>query len=554
MALSGPQLAQIVKALMEAFPRYADLRYMLLTQLDTNLETIAPAGTNIRDCALEIVVQMDARARIKELLRGALNENGTNESLIECGVAFGLLTAPESATLPPLLLEPEEIVHSTPDALFTSGDVDVIAFSSEYYREEGLIALSDARRWGIAENSLYAILSLQTLSVDKPVQQIPLHLRAVDHVRAGSLKINQQFGESIGLLSHSKRSWSIRKARDIASLKEIVFELRVERARVDEEIRALHAHYQDIFLYRPLLRERGASLRDLSFHVPGLGYFNVHAIQPSLHTLEPETLLLLDDKTTVQLLVPHHKSAVDMVILVDVSGSMTIEDYVGEDGLPHSRLDGVKQALETLIERCLFSGGCRVSRLAILAFGSTTAMLYPTRPVMEELNSVEKIKQIRVALQRNLSDSGLRVLKVVRNPTNISAVLSAAADVLSRSFLEETEKVMVLLSDGASWDEKTDPGAEGEIVSATEDPAALADSLHAHSDIRIHTVGISSEEAYRLYSKKATHETIRGLIPNLPLLHNIAASAEGIFFESPDAKSLNRLFDELGRGAIYPLT
>jgi hypothetical protein len=553
MALTVEQRAQIVTALYEAFPSYADLRYMVLMQLGENIETLV-SSINVKHCALELVVKMDARGRIKELLRGALNENRTNPLLIDCGVDFGVYTAPESATLPSLRLEPEEVALSAPGALFTSSDVDVTALPSEYYREECLIAISDARRWGIADNSLYVILSLQTLSVDKPIQQIPVHLRAVDHVKSGSLKINQQFGESIGLLSQSKRFWSVCKAKDIVPLKEIVFELRVERTRVDEEIRELRGHYQDIFLYRPLLREGGASLRDLSFHVHGLGYFNVHAIQPSLHTCKPETLLLLDDKTTVQLLVPHYKSAVDMVILVDVSGSMTIEDYVGDDGLPHSRLDGVKLALETLIERCLLSGGCRVSRLAILAFGSTTAMLYPLRPVMEELNSVEKIKQIRIALRQNLSDDGLRILKVVRNPTNIAAVLSAAADVLNRSFLEETEKVLVLLSDGANWDEKTDPGAEGEIVSATEDPAALADSLHANSDIRIHTVGISNEEAYRLYRKDAAHETISGLTPNIPLLRNIAASAEGIFFESSDAKSLNRLFDELGRGAIYPLT
>lgn len=552
MALSGRQRAQIVTALIDAFPIYDDLRFMAFMRLGENLETIV-SSKNVRDCSLELVVRMDARGKIQELIRAALDENDTNPLLVDCGVDFGVLTARESVTLPPLPKDLEGVVPLAPDALFTSRDVEVITLPSAYYREECLIAIADARRWGIADTS-YAILSLQTLSVGKPVQQVPMHLRAVEYVRSGSLRINQQFGESIGLLSHSKRSWSVCKARDIVPLEKIVFELRVERAKVDEEIRELRGHYQDIFLHRLLLREGHASLRDLSFRVHGLGYFNIHAIQPPLDKCSPETLLLLDDKTTVQLLVPHHKSAVDMVILVDVSGSMTIEDYVGEDGLPHSRLDGVKLALETLIDRRLLSGGSRVSRLAILAFGFTTAMLYPPRPVMEELTNVEQIEQVRVTLQQNLSNDGLRVLKVRRNPTNIAAVLSAAADVLRRSFLEETEKVLVLLSDGADWDEKTDPGAEGEIESATEDPVALADSLHTDSEIRIHTVGISNEKAYRLYRKKATHETTRGLTPNIPLLRDIAASAEGIFFESPDAKSLNRLFDELGRGAIYPLT
>jgi Effector-associated domain 1/von Willebrand factor type A domain len=552
MALSGPQQAQIVEAFLAAFPRYPNLRFMLSTQLEENIEAIAPLGSSLKDCVFELVIQMEARGRLKELLRGALNDNPKNPHLIGCGVDFGVYTALESASLPPLHLG--EFSYPVNDALFAHRNVELTVWFSDYYREECLIAASDARHWGISENTLYAVLSIQTLSLDKPVQQVAVRLLVDEHVKPGSLCINQQFGESIGLLSHDGRSWFICKAKDTVRLKEIVFELRVERAKVDNEISTLREHYRDIFMHRPLLLEHSSSLRDSSFHVHGLGYFTVHAIEPSLREYKPETLLLLDDKTTVQLLVPHQKSAVDMVILVDVSGSMTIEDYVGDDNLPHSRLDGVQLALETLIERCLLSGGCRVSRLAILAFGNTTAMLYPPRPVMEELNSVEKIKQIRLALQQNLSPFGLRALKVDRNPTNISAVLSAAADVLNWSFLEETEKVLILLSDGANWDERTDPGAEGEIVSAAEDPVALADSLHSNSDIRIHAVAISNEEAYRSYCEKAAHEAISGLTPNIPLLRKIAASADGIFFESPDAKSLNRLFDELGRGAIYPLT
>jgi hypothetical protein len=552
MALSGPQRAQIVKALLEAFPRYSDLKFMLSTQLGTNIEEIASPSNPLRDCALELVVQMEAQGRLKELLRGALNENPKNPLLVRCGVDFGVYTALESAGLPPLLLE--EFSHLAHDTLFTHNDIELMAWPSDYYREDCLIAVSDARRLGISENMLYAVLSIQTLSLDKPVQQVAIRLLVDEYVKPGFLHINQQLGENIGLLSHGGRFWFICKAQDIIRLKEIVFELRVERAKVDHEISTLHEHYRDTFVHRPLLLEHSSSLHNLSFHVHGLGYFNVHAIKPSLHDYKPGTLLLLDDKTTVQLLVPHQKSAVDMVILVDVSGSMTITDYVGDDDLPHSRLDGVQLALERLLERCLLSGGSRVSRLAILVFGNTAAMLYPSRPIMEELNNVEKIKHILPILQQKLSPGGLRALQVDRNPTNISVVLSAAADVLNRSFLEETEKVLILLSDGANWDEKTDSDAEGEIVSAAEDPVTLADNLHSNSDIRIHTVAISSEEAYRRYCEQEADKTIRGLTPNISLLRKIALSADGIFFESPDAKSLNRLFDELGRGAIYPLT
>lgn len=556
MGLSGPQREQIIHALKAAFPEQADFTFMTSTKLEdiAAVEMAVSLTSNYRDYLLAWVKQMDARERIKELLRGAYSANSTNTQLIKCCVDLGVLTAPESADLPPLLMPGDPLLQ--PGALFTHRDAEIIAWSSKYYREEAFIAPGEALRWGITESCCYVVLVLQTLLLDQPAQQVALRLLVDERAQPGRLYCNQFFAEDSGLLPHGERSWSVYRAQKVVPLREICFELRVERLKMDREISALREHRRGLFLDRPLLVEQTTSLTSLSLQVSGLGYFHIRALEPVLSSLAPETLLILNEHTSIKLVVPHQKSAVDMVVLVDVSWSMTIKDYVGEDDLPHSRLEGVQLALQTLLERSLLTSDCRVSRLAILVFGNTTAMLYPTSPVIGKINSAKKAQELRQAIEQKLSSVGLRTLKVERHPTNIATALSAAADILMRSFLKETEKIFILLSDGASWDDHSgdfDSDVDDEIISAADDPVSLADSLHMDKDIRIHTVAISNEEAYRNYCASQQQEMRSGNSPNIPLLQKISAAADGFFFESPDAKSLRNLFDELGRGDIYSL-
>jgi hypothetical protein len=499
---------------------------------------------------------MDSRGRLIELIEGALKRNSGNLLLVQCGIDFGLLTAKHSVELPPLVKFGDAPV--APDGiLFTHKQCKLITQDADYYREEMYIATQDARLWGIYEESVHAVLAIQTLSLDKPVQSVAVRVIVSERITSGNVHINRHFCESIGLFSlfsSEGRPWSVRVAKNIVPIKEIVFELMVERSKVDTEIRDLRRQRQEFFWQRCLLVEQNYSLRSLSLPVLGRAYFNIYALQPSLQELEPGTLLLLDEKTTLQLLVPHSKNSVDMVIIVDVSGSMDTRDYIGTDNRPHSRLDGVRVALETLVHRRLVSGS-RVSRLAIVVFGANSAMLYPVQPTMADLSSIEQIQEIRANLRLKLNPQGLRELKVHRSPTNISAVLSYTAYLLDSCFQEGNEKIFVLLSDGADWDDKSaDDERYGELVSSVQDPAALADSLHYSSNIRIHTVAISDEQSYRSYVEAQSGTTVPNTAPNTALLRKIASLTDGIYFESPDAKSLNNLFDEVGKGTKYFLT
>src|SRR5579884_2533526 len=126
---------------MEAFPRYDDLRYMLSTRLEENIEAALPVGSSMRNYILDLVVQMEALGRLKELLLGALKENPRNPHLLKCGIDFEAITAPESIELPelrPVL----EFSAAAREALFTHKDVLVLSQPSDYYREDMLVAPS----------------------------------------------------------------------------------------------------------------------------------------------------------------------------------------------------------------------------------------------------------------------------------------------------------------------------------------------------------------------------------------------------------------------------
>src|SRR5262249_31349344 len=139
--------------------------------------------------------------------------------------------------------------------------------------------------------------------------------------------------------------------------------------------------------------------------------------------------------------------------------------------------------------------------------------------------------------------------------------LNDAAEVLNYYNQEGNEKVIVLLSDGAHlgrhWQEPSDDRGYGEIEISLKDPASLADNLHAASGIRVHTIAITTKEDFQNYRRNATAShtgfDVSNTQPDTALLRTIASVTEGIYFEKPGTRGLNKLFDEIGEGVTYPL-
>jgi len=104
MPLSGIQRERVVQALLDAFPGYADLKYMVAMQLDENIEALAPVGSTLKNCVYELVARMDAQDRVAELLTAALRENSRNPQLLNCQKTLypgGLGSGTEAAAYPP---------------------------------------------------------------------------------------------------------------------------------------------------------------------------------------------------------------------------------------------------------------------------------------------------------------------------------------------------------------------------------------------------------------------------------------------------------------------
>jgi len=437
------------------------------------------------------------------------------------------------------------------DELFASDRFQLRLQPAPYFREEILVSAPDARRAGLRETGQFCIFAIQPLFPGPPEQEFAVRVVIDSSLEPGAVLVNQNFLDSTGFRPEDERFWSIKPAPAVVPVREAVIELVVERGNIDREISELRRARRDIFLQRCLLVEPGQSASDLSLPVLGRGYFNFRSIQPAPETIYSKSILVLDDDTTLNLFVPHRRSGVDMVIVVDASGSMDLCDYVDASGRARSRIEGVKTALEALLQRRLASGS-RVSRIAIVLFGANTRMLYPLHDAMMiELEEKAQVEEMRESLHY-LNQIGLERLQVDRMQTDISGALRYASELLDYYAQEGNEKMLILLSDGADWTEDTTGVSDGEIVRTTHDPAVLADSLHYDSRVRIHTVAISDEQALRRYEDRKFWDQ-GWAIPNTNLLRKIADFTEGLFIESPDARSLARLFDELGEGATYPL-
>jgi hypothetical protein len=96
MVLNGTQREWVINALLDAFPRYADFKYLIAIQLGENIETIAPLVSNLRDCVFELVAQMEARGKLEDLLLGALRQNPKNPQLLQCVTKLGLSKASDA--------------------------------------------------------------------------------------------------------------------------------------------------------------------------------------------------------------------------------------------------------------------------------------------------------------------------------------------------------------------------------------------------------------------------------------------------------------------------
>jgi Ca-activated chloride channel family protein len=191
------------------------------------------------------------------------------------------------------------------------------------------------------------------------------------------------------------------------------------------------------------------------------------------------------------------KSARDLILAVDISGSMDARDLRDEDDRPLQRLDAVKDVIRAFISER------EGDRVALVVFGSHA---YLQTPFTEDLESAAELMD-----QTEVGMAGPH--------TAMGDAIGLALRTLEASEIEQ--KLLVLLSDGADTNSQMSPLNAAEIA--------------AKAGVKIFTIGVGDPQgsgADRL---------------DLETLKAISRRTDGEFHFAEDTEALGQIYAEINR-------
>jgi Ca-activated chloride channel family protein len=239
-----------------------------------------------------------------------------------------------------------------------------------------------------------------------------------------------------------------------------------------------------------------ARLRHLPVVVAGLGLCTT-----AVALARPQHGTLREDVTT---------RGVDIVVSLDVSGSMAAEDFQ-----PRNRLEVAKEVVAGFVKRRTHD------RVGLVVFaGKSLSKAPPTTDTAVLLRQLEDVK-----------------LQMLPDGTAIGSGLATALTRLRRS--QAKSKVIVLVTDGAN--------NAGEI-----DPATATDLARA-MEVRIYTVLVGRggrvpmpQRVQDPFSGQVITQTVMAEVQiDEGLLKTIAERTGGEFFRAEDSESLRRIFERI---------
>lgn len=204
-------------------------------------------------------------------------------------------------------------------------------------------------------------------------------------------------------------------------------------------------------------------------------------------------------------------SGIDIMIALDVSGSMSARDYV-IGGQPASRLEAVKRVTEQFIN------ARPNDRIGIVAFAFRPYLVSPITLDHDWL--IQNLDRVQIG--------------VTEDGTAIGSALVSAASRLKNK--EAKSKLIVLLTDGANNAGKVMP------LTAAEAAKALG--------IRIYTIGAGSNGPVRMPMKDPFGRTVYQDVVfdfDEKLLQEIATIGDGKYFRAADEASLDSTFQAIDR-------
>lgn len=191
------------------------------------------------------------------------------------------------------------------------------------------------------------------------------------------------------------------------------------------------------------------------------------------------------------------KAARDLVLAVDISGSMDERDLRDEDDKPLQRLDAVKDVISDFIAE---RDG---DRIALIVFGSSA---YLQTPFTEDLDSAAELMA-----ETQVGMAGPH--------TAIGDAIGLALRTFEASEIEQ--RLLILLSDGADTNSQMSPENATEIA--------------ASEGVKIYTIGVGDPNA-------TGEQRV-----DLATLQAIAERADGKFFEANDTEGLREIYAEIDR-------
>lgn len=189
------------------------------------------------------------------------------------------------------------------------------------------------------------------------------------------------------------------------------------------------------------------------------------------------------------------RAARDVVLAIDISGSMDARDFPGEDGKPLQRLEAVRNVVKEFVT------GRDGDRIALIVFGSKA---YVQAPLTEDLTTIlDLLDRTQVGMAGPHTALGDSIGLAIRT-------FEAS---------EIKDRLMILLSDGSDTASRMSPVNAAEIA--------------AGDGVEIFTIGVGDPEA--------SGENRVDLVA----LQDIARRTGGAYFFAADESALTSVYDRV---------
>jgi Ca-activated chloride channel homolog len=193
----------------------------------------------------------------------------------------------------------------------------------------------------------------------------------------------------------------------------------------------------------------------------------------------------------------HEVSARDLILAVDISGSMDQADFRGSDGQTLTRLDGVKRVIKDFIARR------HGDRIALILFGTRA---YVQVPFTQDLATAQQLLD-----QTQVGMAGQQ--------TAIGDTIGLAIKIFEKSTAKQ--KLLILLTDGND--------------TASRVPPEHAADIARQNGVVVYTIGVGDPAA-------SGENRV-----DLGVLQAVASTTGGRFFRAEDGAQLQAIYADIDR-------